>query len=134
MEQYIYTSEADELFEQKLRELHRRFVDTMVMAGAATIGTPIDKVKMSRLGHSTDYCSKIVGGFQNVKPCATARLHADETSLFAELIFTHITNDYVDDMYMIQNIYNYPETGYCLYQIWYLNKTTPRQINTLWSD
>ena len=134
-EQYIFVDSAYDIFEDKLRALHRRYVDTLVMVSADQTGMAIEDVKMSRLNHPLEYCAKIIGGFQNLTPSVRVSLRDDEGDLHAELICTHIDDgDYVDHMYMIQNVHNYPQPGYTLYQVWYLNKTTAAELNTLWSD
>ncbi len=135
MDQYIYDAEAIEYFDNKIRKLHDTYVKELIMVAAEPIGMALDEVSMSRLGHTMEFCSKVVGGFQNIKPFARASIvPGGDVEFWAELIFTYIINGDVDGMYMIQNVYNYPEIGYCLSQVWDLDKTSKEQINNLWSE
>ena len=88
------------------------------------------KVKLTKNPEgSKDLCRRVIGGLTKVKPEIVYKLVQDgETRL--ECIFTWL-NDGVylkDELFMIQNVMNWPQLGKFSNQIWYLGKETKKEI------
>jgi hypothetical protein len=134
-ERYIFSQEAQHIFYNKLSDLHEIYVSDIIMCGADKIGTNIDSIKMALVGDKTAYCQRIVGGFQHITPDIQAALKTKEDETEVECILTYINDEaQVDGVYMIQNVYDYPERSYCLCSVWDLGETTVDEINILWSE
>ena len=106
----------------------------MIMAGADLISTDIEEIKMTRMGNSMSLCKCVIGGFQNLQPDIYIALTSDEMNpTEIDCVITHIDDKQsIDACYMLQTVYDYPYTDYCLVSVWDLGKTTIKQINNLW--
>ena len=128
-EKYIFNGDAAEIFYEKLDILHERYVYHLLLSGAAPKGTDIESVKMTKNPDvSRKYCEKVVGGLVNIKPNIVVTLEEDK-EIKLQCIFTQITDA---NLFMIQNVMDWPQLGKFSCQVWYLGQTTTYQIKEIW--
>ena len=128
-EKYIFNGDAAEIFYEKLDTLHERYVYHLLLSGVAPKGADIESVKMTKNPDvSRKYCEKVVGGLVNIKPNIFAGLEEDK-DIKLQCIFTQITDT---NLFMIQNVMDWPELGKFSCQVWYLGQTTTGQIKKIW--
>ena len=127
--QYVFTGDVEEVFFRKLDELHDLYVNRLIMTGVADIGTDIESIKMSRLRHDLKYCQRLIGGLLNTPPNIAVK------GMNIECAFTYLNDDeYLDNVYMLQNVYDWPARGKFSCQVWLIGLGTIDQINNLWND
>ena len=132
-ERYIFNADAEELFYNKLNNLHDKYVYHLILSGAADKGTDIESIKMTKNPIvNRKYCEKIVGGLVNIKPQIISTLKEDG-KVKLECIFTKIEdNKYLNHIYMIQNVMDWPQLGKFSCQIWYLGEIGFEDIKKNW--
>ena len=134
-EQYIFNADASRLFYEKLDDLHDKYVDFLLLCGVAPKGTVLESVKMTKNPKfPKKYHKRVVGGLTNINPEIITRLAEDgETRL--ECIFTKVDDkQYINQVYMIQNVIDWPQLGNFSCQVWGLGETTMNQIKELWNE
>ena len=139
---HIFSAETEPAFKRLLGQFHEQTDSRLVMCGVDLIGVDMQTIKMSKMpGYDLKFCQKIMGGFMEFQPDIHVVLTDDDNQKAFECVFTHLSGKfkdkdyYVDNVYMIQNAYNYPQDGKCLYQVWNIHhKHTVRNINTFWND
>ena len=108
------------------------------MCGVGPIGSTLEDIKMSPMLHDYKYCARIIGGFQHFKPDVHVFLNDAKEVKDFECIYTNFVDDIhqqLNGIFFIQNAYNYPCTGKCLYQVWKpLKSVTIYDINTFWNE
>ena len=135
-EQFIYNSDASESFYAKLDGLHEEYVYYLLLSGVAPKGTDLESVKMSKNPRvNKKYYTRVVGGLVNVKPQAVVRLVEDNRTRL-ECIFTTLNdNEYVNnELFMIQNVMDWPIIEKFSCQIWYLGETSIHKIKEFWNN
>ena len=134
MEQFIYNSEAYESFHEKLDEFHDNYVFHLILNGVAPKGTDLESIAMTKNPHvNYKYCRRIIGGFTNLKPQLTVSLMRDK-DLSLQCIFTKINdNEYLNHMFMIQNVMDWPQDGSFSCQVWYLGEASISEIKKFWN-
>ena len=136
-EQYIFNGDTEKHFYEKLDSIHDTYVMHLMMSGVAEKGMHIEDIKMVKNPNTTmSYCKKLVGGLTHIKPSVIARLVEDKITRL-ECIFTKIRDggDYFEnDLFMIQNVIDYPKPGKFSCQIWYLGEATTKQIEDHWYE
>ena len=135
-EQFIYNSDAAESFYDKLDGLHEEYVHYLLLSGVAAKGTDLESIKMSKNPQTKKkYYTRVVGGLVNVKPQIIARLVEDRNTKL-ECIFTVLNdNQYVNnELFMIQNVMDWPVLEKFSCQIWYLGETGIHKIKEFWNN
>jgi hypothetical protein len=134
-EQYVFNSEAEKIFYEKLDGLHDKYVYHLLLSGVAARGTHIESIKMTKnLNANKKYCQRVMGGLVNIKPQVVARLVKNSITRL-ECIFTHINdNENLNHLYMIQNVMDWPLFGSFSCQIWYLGETKLTQVRKHWDE
>ena len=135
-EQFIFNGDAQESFYAKLDSLHEKYVYHLLLSGVAPLATDLESIKMTKSPRVSDkYCKRVVGGLLNVKPKITARL-VEDGALRLECMFTTLNdNEYVnDELFMIQNVIDYPQINKFSCQVWYLAETSMNQIKEHWNE
>lgn len=128
-EQYIFSAETEEIFYEKLDDLHEKYVYHLLLSGTAPKGTDIESIKMTKNPiSSTKYCEKVIGGLTNIRPQVISRLVEDRITRL-ECIFTNITENHT---FMIQNVMDWPQIEGFSCQVWYLGETTLGEIKEIW--
>lgn len=134
---HVFSAEAEPVFKRKLGEFHEQSNTRLVMCGVDMIGVDMQTVKMSKMtGYNLQFCRKIMGGFIKFQPDIHVVLLDDhhEKNFECVMVYLFDQDQQIDNTYMIQNAYNYPDTGKCLYQLWVLShKLTIKDINNLWN-
>ncbi len=135
VEQFIYDTQAQELFYEKLDDFHDKYVYHLLFNGLAKKGEGLESIKMTKNPDaSIAYCRRVIGGLVNVKPEVIVRLTEDRQTKL-ECIFTHINNgENINHLYMIQNVIDWPQRNKYSCQIWYLGLTTMTQVKGHWSE
>lgn len=136
-ETYIFNSDAEDKFYERLDDLHERWVYHLLLSGVASKGSNLESVKMAKNPQVTKkYCERVVGGLVNIKPQVIVRLVEDGQARL-ECIFTTLNdNKYVkNELFMIQNVMDFPqipeESFGC--QVWYLGETGINQVKDHWA-
>lgn len=131
---YIFNSEVTDFFFQKLDALHDKYVYHLLMSGLAPKGADLESIKMTKNPRiNRKYCERVVGGLTNIKPQIIVRLLEDR-QLKLECIFTKIDdNEYLNHLYMIQNVIDWPKLDNFSCQIWYLGEIGLNQIKKHWN-
>ena len=134
LETYVFNGEAVDFFYEKLDSLHEKYVDGLILNGVAPKGTDLQSIKMTKNPDvNKKYCRRIVGGLVNIKPSILARFVEDGHTRI-ECIFTKICDqEHIDNVYLIQNVMDWPELGSFSCQIWYLGETDIEQIKEHWN-
>lgn len=128
-EKYIFNGDAVDIFYEKLDGLHERYVYHLLLSGVAPKGADIESVKMTKNPDvSRRYCEKVVGGLVNIKPDIVVTFQED-SEIKLQCIFTQITDG---NLFMIQNVMDWPVLGKFSCQVWYLGQTTIGQIKEIW--
>ena len=132
-DQYIFDVDASKAFYEKLDNLHENYVYHLILNGVADKGTHIESIKMTKNPlASKEYCERIVGGLLNIKPKMIVKL-VEEKKTKLECFFTHIYDkEYLNNIYMIQNVMDWPEIDKFSCQVWYLGETSVEQIKEIW--
>ena len=138
---HVFSAEAEPIFKRKLGEFHERTDSRLVMCGVDLIGVDMQTVKMSKMpGYDHKFCQKIMGGFLEFQPDIHVVLMDDEQGKSFECVFIHLHDQhsdeqyYINNVYMIQNAYHYPQHDKCLYQLWNIHHShTVKDINTFWN-
>ena len=133
-EQYIFNGDATEAFYEKLDELHEKYVYHLLLNGVAEKGvTDLESIKMTKNPDaSRKYCERVMGGLLNIKPSLIVRLVEDKLTRL-ECIFTRINDkEYLNNIYMIQNVMDWPELGKYSCQVWYLGESSIKEIQKIW--
>ena len=139
---HVFFAEAEPIFSRKLGELHEQTNSQLIMCGADAIGVDMQTVKMSKMtGWEQPACEKIVGGFLKFQPGVHVVLLNDYDHKNFECVFVYLDDQHTDkpyglsNMYMIQNAYDYPSYGKCLYQFWMLpNCDDMNNIHDFWYE
>ncbi|MBC8395155.1 MAG: hypothetical protein H8E05_00500 [Bacteroidetes bacterium] len=134
--QYIYGLETQEGFYEKLDSFHETHVENLIMNGLAKQGDDLESIKMTKSPFVTEQtCKRIIGGLKNVKPEIILKLR-DDMGLVMECIFTHINDgDFLNEVYMIQNVHGWPEDKGFSCQIWNMQENTGiNEIKLLWDE
>ena len=134
IEQYLYNADTSEDFYDNLENLHDRYVYHLILNGVADKGTHLESIKMTKNPQvNKQYCERIVGGLLNIKPKMIVKLiERKKTKL--ECIFTHINDkEYLNNIYMIQNVMDWPEVNKFSCQVWYMGETSVEQIKEVWN-
>ena len=134
-ELYVFNADAEKLFYDKLDELHKKYVYHLLMSGSAEKGADLESIKMAKSPDvNKKYCRRVVGGLVNIKPEIVARL-VEDASTKLECIFTKINdNEYLNHIYMIQNVMDWPQIGNFSCQIWYMGETNMKEIKGHWDE
>ena len=132
-EQYIFNADAEELFYEKLDDLHDKYVFHLLLSGVAPKGTDLESIKMTKNPDANrKYCERVVGGLVNIKPQIVARLSEDGLTRL-ECIFTQVHDkEFLNHVYMIQNVIDWPQLCNFSCQVWYLGETSIKQVKEHW--
>ena len=134
MNYYIFNADVSELFYNRLDELHDKYVYHLLLNGLASEGQDLESIKMTKSPNVNEkYCQRVIGGLVNLKPQVIVKLIEDKKTKL-ECVFTMLNdNEYVKyELFMIQNVMNWPEIGKYSCQVWYLGDTSVNQINEHW--
>jgi len=127
-EKYLFESDLERFFYEKLDTFHDAFVIHLLLTGMADKGTTLENIKMTKMPKvSLKYCERVVGGLKNVAPSAVVSL-INERKPILECVFSHFDNH----TFMIQNIMNYPQLGKFNCQVWYLGEIGVDIIKDYW--
>ena len=134
-EKYIFNGDTEKFFYDKLDELHEKYAYYPLLSGMAEKGTDLESIKMTKNPNTNKkYCQRVVGGLVNVKPEVIVRL-VEDGLIRLECIFKKIDdNEYINHLYMIQNIMDWPQIGNFSCQIWYLGETSMNEIKDHWNE
>jgi len=134
-EKYIFNADAEELFYEKLDDLHDKYVFHLLLNGVAPKGTDLESIKMTKNPDaSKKYCERVVGGLLNIRPQILTRLVEDNLTRL-ECIFTQVDDkESLNHVYMIQNVMDWPQLGNFSCQVWYLGETSMKQIKEHWNE
>jgi|TARA_Y100000310_G_C20683035_1_gene817175 hypothetical protein len=134
-EQYIFSADAKELFYDKLSSLHDDYVYHLLLSGVARKGANLESIKMTKSPRvNRKYCERVVGGLVNLKPEITVKLTEDRTTRL-ECFFTKINDDeYLNHVYMIQNVMDWPQIDNFSCQVWYMGETNMKEIKAHWDE
>lgn len=141
---FIFSEETEPFFKKKLGEFHERFDTKLIMCGVDSVGVDMQTVNMSKMpNYDMQTCKKIVGGFLEFQPDSHVVLIGEDDQKGFELVLCDLfDNDFVsqygvtiDNVFMIQNAYNYPQPNKCLYQMWVLlEDVVMKDINNFWHE
>lgn len=133
LEKYIFSGETSNLFYSKLNELHDKYVYHLVLSGVAPIGTHLESIKMTKNPLvSRGYCEKVVGGLLNINPDVIVKL-LEEDEIKIECIFSKLDDKKeFNQLFLIQNVMNWPQINNFSCQIWYLGENCVSQIKKHW--
>ena len=134
--QYIYDSSAEKIFYEKLEDFHEKYVDSLIMSGLSEKGNnDLESIKMIKgLQASEDFCKRVVGGLTNVIPEMVVKLFLDK-SVRLECIFTKLNDgEHLDNVFMIQNVIDWPQLGHYSCQIWFLGETGMGKVKEYWDE
>lgn len=137
---HLFTADTEPHFKRLLGELHDQFETKLLACGTDDIGVNIETVKMSTLFNDYKYLSRIVGGMKKFKPDIHVMLLNDNDRPSFQCVMYELQSYFPDDniplldgVFMIQNAYDYPSQGLCLYQLWETGDwSTLIDINNLW--
>ena len=137
MQRFIFTYEAQPIFESLLRQFHEEHVEGLQIAGVGANDSKLEEVSVTKMLNPLSLCRKIVGGLCKIDPVFHVLCEDREGNKHAELVITYLHNKndtppYVEDWYMMQNVYDCPEPGKCLFQVWKLRLCLPSTINNFW--
>ncbi len=128
-EKYIFNWDAQDLFYEKLDDLHEKYVESLILSGVSPHGADLESIKMTKNPTVTkEYCKKVVGGLVHIKPQTIVSLLEDK-KLLLQCIFTQISKS---QTFMIQNVINWPEFDKFSCQIWLLSENSVMNINNHW--
>ena len=128
IERYLFQSDVEEFFYEKLDHFHDIFVLRLLLTGMADKVTNLERIKMTKMPEvSLKYCEKIVGGFKNIAPSAIVSLLNDKNPIL-ECVFTEMYSH----TFMIQNIMDYPQLGKFNCQVWYLGEIGVDTVKNYW--
>ena len=132
---YIYNGDAEKNFYEKLNSLHNKYVRQLLLSGVASKGADLESIKFTKSPDSSEnLCRRVVGGLKNVSPSIILKLVEDKKTRL-ECIFTKIDdNEYINHLYMIQNIMDWPQIGNFSCQIWYMGETNMKEIKGHWDE
>ena len=132
-EQYIFNADVEELFYEKLDNLHESYVFHLLLNGMAPKGADLESIKMTKNPDvSRKYCERVVGGLLNIRPEIVVRLLEDNKTRL-ECIFTKINDkETINHLFMIQNVMDYPKLDNFSCQIWYLGEASIEDIKKIW--
>jgi hypothetical protein len=132
-EQYIFNADAGKIFYEKLDDLHDKYVYHLLLSGVAPKDTDLESIKMTKSPRiNKKYCERVVGGLVNLKPKIIVKLTEDNTTRL-ECSFTKINdNEYLNHIYMVQSVMDWPQLDKFSCQVWYLGETTMNQIKEHW--
>ena len=131
---FVFNGDAVDYFYRKLDDLHNKYVKSLLLSGVAAKGTDLQSVKMTKNPEaSRKYCRRVVGGLTNIKPSIISKFTEDKMTRL-ECIFTAVNDkENIDNVYMIQNVMDWPQLGNFSCQIWYLGETHINQIKQHWN-
>ncbi len=127
---YIYNGDAEKNFYEKLNSLHNKYVRQLLLSGVASKGADLESIKFTKSPDSSEnLCRRVVGGLKNVSPSIILKLVEDKKTRL-ECIFTWLNDgDYLqDELFMIQNVMDWPQLDKFSGQVWYLGKETKEEI------
>ena len=132
---HIIEGEVQLLFSGMLHGFHQNYIEEMLICGVDKVGTPIDKIKMTKNPrYDLNYYKKIVGGFQKVKPFCKVIARIDQDNPLADMNFTYLNNNKdIDDIFLLQNVYNWDREDLFSAQIWGLKNISQKLINQYWA-
>ena len=135
-EQFIYNSDAEESFHSKLDGFHDKYVYHLLLSCVAEKGADLESIKMTKNPATNNkYVARVVGGLLNVKPEVIVKLTEDGRTRLECIITTLNDNKYVyNEVFMIQNVMDWPELGKFSCQIWYLGEVGLQDIKTYWNN
>ena len=134
LQTYIFDTQAGQDFYKRLDDLHDEYVYHLLLSGLAEKGLDLESIKMTKNPDvSEKYCKRVVGGLVNVKPQIIVKLTEDKQPRL-ECIFTVLNdNEYVrNELFMIQNVMDWPQLGKYSCQIWYLGETALEEVRKKW--
>ncbi len=133
---HIFSGEINNYFADKLHGFHDRFVETMLLCGVDKPGTALDEIKMTKNPSFTmAYYKKIVGGLLKFQPEIYICCIDENYELLAECYLTHLDNKKdIDDIYLLQNVFNWDRTGLFCAQVWKLKENNMCNINRYWNE
>jgi len=130
IQKHIFNWDAQDLFYEKLDDLHEKYVESLILSGVANHGSDLESIKMTKNPTVTkEYCKKVVGALVNIQPQITVSLLEDK-KLLLQCIFTQISKS---QAFMIQNVINWPEIDKFSCQVWLLSENSVININNHWA-
>jgi len=135
-ESYIFNADAKEQFYERLDSFHEKHVYYLLLSGVAPKGTDLESVKMTKNPQvSKKYCQRVVGGLVNIKPQVMISLVEDKLVRLQCILTTLNDNEYVNnELFMIQNVMDWPEINKFSCQVWYLGEETSiNQVKDHWA-
>ena len=112
-QQYIFEEDTGDYFYDFLENFHESFVSDMIMTGAGPIAEDVEKVKMVTMDSDAMLCKQMLGGMLKFMPFLHIR-YADQITCNVYAL----KNDYVNGVYMVQKVYDFPRRDYCLWSFW----------------
>ena len=133
-EQFIYNSDAEESFYSKLDGCHDKYVYHLLLSGVAEKGADLESINMTKNPATNNkYVARVVGWLLNVKPEVIVKLTEDGRTRLECIITTLNDNKYVyNEVFMIQNVMDWPQLDKFSCQIWYLGETGFGDIKKIW--
>ena len=135
-EQFVYNADAEKHFYEKLNDFHDEYVYHLVMNGFADKGVDLESIKMTKNPQASQkYCERVVGGLVNVKPEIILKL-IEEGNTRLECVFTTLNDNKVvnNELFMVQNVMDWPKLGGFSCQIWYLGETSVNKVKEYWNN
>ncbi len=135
-EQFIYNSDAEKSFYSKLDDFHDKYVYHLLLNGVDFKGANLESIKMTKNpATNKKYIARVVGGLLNVKPDVVVKLIEDGKTRLECIITVLDDNEYIyKEVFMIQNVMDWPEIGKFSCQIWYLGEVGLQDIKRHWNN
>ena len=132
---YIFNADVRDLFLEKLDSFHIKFSPVLICNGLAEKGESLEKVKFTKGPRYSDkFCSRVFGGFLNIKPSIVVKL-IEDSECQMESIYTHVKdNEKLNNIFMIQNVIDWPHLGKFNCQVWHLGDASVNKIDRHWQD
>ena len=125
---YVYDETSSDLFYAALELFHDNWVDDLIFTGVGKTGTSLEDVKVIAY-EKQHVCEKVVGGLLNL-PVGVKVTGEKHMSCW----FTHVTNDTIDMIVMMQVVENYPQQNHFLCSCWKMKADINMQdIKEFWS-
>ena len=132
---YIFNGDCDDVFFEKLDSIHFSFSPVLICNGLAEKGAHLEEVKFTKgPKYSDKFVARVFGGFLNTKPSITVKL-IQNSECKLECIFTHINdNEKLNNLFLIQNVMDWPEFGKFSCQVWHLGNASVNNIDRHWQN
>ena len=132
---YIFNGDATDLFFEKFDSFHNKFSPILVCNGTAVKGSDLQQIKFVKgPKYSDKFVARVFGGFLNIEPSIIVKV-LEDFECKMECIYTHINdNEKLNNVFLIQNVMDWPELGKFNCQVWHLGNASVNNINRHWQN